>query len=130
MRRILVLLFVCFASLAIGQLGGKAIKKKATNLPTQQHQVALTWTQSSGPGTITGNNVYRCTGNACTNYAVLYSSSTPIVTYTDTTVVAGSTYTYVVTALAGIEESAYSNQFVGVIPTPPSAPTGLTGTSQ
>lgn len=92
------------------------------------HQVLLNWTQSTGSG-ITGNNVYR--GTASGAETLLYSSNTPITTYTDAGITNGATYYYKVTAVSAGGESGFSNEIGPLsIPTPPPAPTGLTGTIQ
>lgn len=90
------------------------------------HSVTLSWTQSTSTG-VTTNNVYRATTSGGP-YAVIYSSAAPATTYTDNSVASGSTYYYVVTALVGSEESAYSNQVTAVIPANPNPPTGLNAT--
>jgi fibronectin type 3 domain-containing protein len=89
---------------------------------------ALVWTQSDSIGVLaaTSNCVYR--GATAGNYTLpaLYCSTTPITTYTDLTVVAGTTYHWAVTARdAAGKESQYSNDFVATIPPNPDAPSGL-----
>jgi hypothetical protein len=81
-----------------------------------QHQVALSWTASSSP--VMGYNVYRGT-QAGGPYTLLNTEIVTADTFTDTTVVSGLTYFYVVTAVnnAGVE-SVFSNEVVAVIPTP------------
>jgi fibronectin type 3 domain-containing protein len=65
-----------------------------------------------------GYNVYRGTQSGGP-YAVLNSSPNPSTSFTDSTVQAGSTYYYVVTAVDSTgTESAYSNQAQAVVPTP------------
>jgi fibronectin type 3 domain-containing protein len=77
----------------------------------------LGWTASTSTG-VTGYNVYR--GNASGGpYTVLNSSLVGSLTYTDSTVQAGQTYFYVVTAVDSTgAESTYSTQASGAIPTP------------
>jgi fibronectin type 3 domain-containing protein len=127
MKKLVFIFFAFFAVASQAQLAVKVQRKGSPDNPTQ-HQVALTWTQSTTPG-ITSNNVYRGTASGGP-YSLIYSSSTAITAYTDTAVTGGSTYYYVVTALIGSEESGYSNQFQATIPVAPAAPTGLTGTAQ
>jgi hypothetical protein len=80
-----------------------------------QHSVALSWTASSSPN-IDGYNIYR-SGTSGGPYSKLNSSLNPGTTYTDSTVVDGSTYYYVTTAVnSGSQESAYSNQAQAIIP--------------
>jgi fibronectin type 3 domain-containing protein len=129
MKKVVFILIFIAAAAAAGQaqLAAKVQRKVIPDSPTQ-HQVALTWTQSTTAG-VTGNNVYRGAASGGP-YSLIYGSATPITAYTDTSVTGGSTYYYVVTAFIGSEESAYSNQFQATIPVAPAAPTGLTGTAQ
>lgn len=79
----------------------------------------------SGPAP-TGYNFYRGTVSGGPYIVVGPNQST--CSYTDTTVQFLTTYYYVVTALSGSLESAYSNQATAVIPANPvpNPPTGLT----
>jgi hypothetical protein len=80
----------------------------------QPHSVLLTWSPSTS--TIAGYNVYRSTvsGN---QYNKLNSTLVPIVTYSDTTVVNGTTYFYVTTAVdSSGTESIFSNEVSAAIP--------------
>jgi len=126
-KKFAIIAIILVAAVSQAQLTVKVQRKITPDAPTQ-HQVALTWTQSTTPG-ITSNNVYRGTTSGGP-YSLIYSSTTPITAYTDTSVVGGDTYYYVVTALIGSEESGYSNQFQANIPVAPAPPTGLTGTVQ
>ncbi|WP_446744408.1 choice-of-anchor D domain-containing protein [Silvibacterium acidisoli] len=81
------------------------------------HEVTLNWTPpSSTPVPVAGYNVYRATGTS-TAYARINTSTIVQPTYVDTTVVAGSTYSYVVKSMAsaGLESAASNNTNV-VIP--------------
>ena len=65
-----------------------------------------------------GYNVYRGTQSGGP-YAVLNSAADASTTYTDSTVQAGQTYYYVVTAVdSSGNESVNSNQAQAVVPTP------------
>jgi hypothetical protein len=107
---------------AAGVSGTLTITSDATNSPTNEsltgtgiHAVDLLWvpdlTQPSGV-TVTGYNVYRQTAPGCSGTTVGKTILTgspvavPATTFTDTAVVSGQTYCYVVTALAGSVESA------------------------
>ena len=90
-----------------------------------QHSATLNWTQSITPG-LTGNNVYRGTTTGGPYTLITATPINPTTTYVDFTVSAATTYYYVVTALVGVEESAYSNQITAVIPTTTASPTNLT----
>lgn len=76
--------------------------------------VALTWTENSSG--VVGYNVYRSTISGG-SYSLLNSSPVTSSSYTDNTVVTGSTYYYVATAVnSSGEQSSYSNQATAVIP--------------
>ena len=100
----------------------------AQNGPTQ-YQVLAKFTQSTMTG-VTANCIYRSTGAATKPVPpALYCSTTPITSYTDTTVAAGTTYVYAVTAKVGTAESGYSALATAPVPANPSAPTGPTTTT-
>jgi fibronectin type 3 domain-containing protein len=86
-------------------------------------QVSLSWTGSAGA---TSYNVYRSTTSG-SGYAMIATSATT--NYTDTTVINGTTYYYVVTAVNANGESGYSNEASATPQPPPPAPTGLTATA-
>jgi hypothetical protein len=87
-----------------------------TGTPAAQHNVGLSWSASTS--TVIGYNVYRGTQSGGP-YVAITSAADASTTYTDSTVLAGSTYYYVVTAVDGSgNESTYSNQAQAVIPTP------------
>jgi hypothetical protein len=72
-----------------------------------KRKVMLTWTQSTSTG-ITQNRIYRAATSAGPFTAIaLIGANTG---YTDTQVVSGTTYYYVVTALRGSQESGPSTQ--------------------
>ena len=115
-----------FAPTAAGLMSGSvSIASNATNSPSTitvsgtgvsvtPYSVALSWTASTS--TVTGYNVYRGTTSGGP-YAQLNSSSFTAVNYTDSTVTAGVTYYYVVTAVNSSNvESTDSNQATAVIP--------------
>lgn len=80
------------------------------------HNVVLTWTASSSP--VAGYNVYRGTQSGGP-YTKLNSSLVSGTTFTDSSVVSGNTYYYVVTAVDSLgQESALSNEAQAVIPIP------------
>lgn len=84
--------------------------------------VVLTWVQSTSPN-VTANNVYRAPVSSGP-WNPVHNSASPIVTWTDTNVVLGQTYCWVVTALANGYESPHSNYRCKTITT--MAPTKLT----
>jgi hypothetical protein len=79
-----------------------------------QHSVALTWTASTS--TVAGYNVYRSTVSG-SGYTKINSSLVVSANYTDSTVLSGTTYFYVTTAVdSSGTESAYSNEVSAAIP--------------
>jgi hypothetical protein len=94
--------------------------------PTPVPSVVLTWVQSTGPGTITTNNVYRCTQTsttACVPAPPAIATVTPAATtYTDKAVAISTTYVYAVTASSTVGEGAYSNTVTAVVPAAPVTP--------
>ena len=78
--------------------------------------VDLSWTASTS--TVVGYNIYRGTVSGGP-YVKLNATAVSGTSYTDTGVVAGQLYYYVVTAVdsSGVE-SVYSNQASATIPTP------------
>ena len=78
------------------------------------HTVALTWDASTS--SVIGYNVYRGTQPGGP-YQKLTSSLEPNTTYTDESVLSGTTYYYVTTAVNSSQvESTYSNQAQAVVP--------------
>ena len=88
-----------------------------TGVPPAQHSVSLSWNASTSQN-VTGYNIYRGvkSGGPYSKINPVLNAST---VYTDTTVVDGQTYYYVVTAVnSSNQESGYSNQAQAVIPPP------------
>ena len=87
-----------------------------TGMAAPQHHVDLSWSASAS--TVSGYNIYRSTTSGG-GYVKLNSSLNVGTGYTDNSVVAGSTYFYVTTAVdSSGTESSYSNQVQTIIPTP------------
>jgi hypothetical protein len=118
---------VTFAPSATGSATGTAtLTSNAANSPIKislsgaaaqavQHSVSLTWTDAA---TVAGFNVYQAIVSGGL-YTKLTSSLVASPNYTDTTVKAGQTYYYVVTAVdSNGMESIYSTPASAVIPTP------------
>jgi fibronectin type 3 domain-containing protein len=81
------------------------------------HSVSLSWTASTSPNVV-GYYIYRGTtpGGA---YLRLNPTLVPGTNYVDTSVQAGQTYYYVCTAMdSSSNESAYSNEASGAVPSP------------
>lgn len=127
---LLVSLVVLFSPVVLGQKKG-GLKATAT-----AHSVSLTWVQGVAPNCtptacpVTSNTVYR--GTTSGGETLLSTSTTPIVAYTDTTVVGGLTYFYKVSATNINGEGPRSVEVSATIPNPlpPAAPTGLTAVPQ
>jgi hypothetical protein len=87
------------------------------------HASHLNWTASSTP-TVTSYNIYRATTLAgpytqiASLVLALTSCSGTSCTWTDTSVTAGQTYYYEVTAVAVLVESAPTSPVQGTIPSP------------
>jgi len=80
------------------------------------HAVSLTWKASTS--TVIGYNIYRGTRSGGP-YALINTSPEASADYSDTSVKAGTTYYYVVTAVNSKNaESVYSNQAVARVPSP------------
>lgn len=120
---------VTFTPASSGSASGTlTFASNATNSPAQiavsgsatapaSHSVDLAWAASSGSGVV-GYNIYRATKTGGP-YTKINSSMNVDTTFTDSTVVAGTTYFYVVTAVDGSgTESAYSNEAKAVVPSP------------
>lgn len=110
-----VTLTIQFAPSALGgDPGTVSIASSAAGSPVtisltgESHQVQLTWTASASSG-VTGYYVYR--GTQSGQYAKVNASAPASGTqFTDTTVAAGTTYYYVITAVdSSGTESSYSS---------------------
>lgn len=118
---------VTFDPLAVGTSTGRvSFISDASNSPTSetltgsgaalQHSVGLSWSPSTS--TVAGYNVYRGTQTGGP-YTRLNASVQAGTTYTDSGVLSGATYFYVVTAVdSSSQESAFSNEATAVIPIP------------
>ncbi len=115
-----------FSPTATGSVAGTiSIVSNATGSPATvtlsgtgvvQHTVSLSWIASTS--TVAGYNVYRSTTSG-SGYVKINSSLVTGLTYTDSTVISGTTYFYVTTAAdSSGNESAFSNQATAVIPIP------------
>ena len=80
-----------------------------TATPAVQHSVALNWTASPSAA-VTGYNLYRSTVSGVA-YAKINSAAVTTLAYTDSTVLNGTIYYYVATAIdASGDESVFSNE--------------------
>jgi hypothetical protein len=98
------------ASISVSGDGVTSTPAPPSRMP---HSVALSWGASNS--SVSGYRVYRDDGSGLSPL----TSVIPDLTYTDTTVVSGSTYHYAVTAVDALGgESPFSNEATAVIPTP------------
>lgn len=120
-------------ALAIGQGSGSTV-----TLPgASSFVVDLSWTAStscSSTDTCT-YAPYRMAASSCpttltgtTGWTALTATAAQATTDVDSSVVAGTTYIYVVEAVQGTANSGPSNCIVVAVPNAPAAPTGLSGT--
>ena len=86
------------------------------------HSATLQWVQGTvlqGACTVTSNKIYR--GNSSGTETLLATTSGPTTSYSDTTVSAGRTYFYKVSAVNCDGESPLSNEVSATIPHKPAA---------
>ncbi len=86
----------------------------ASGVPAGDHAATVSWDASSS--VVDGYFVYRSTNGG--PYTRLNSTEETGLSYTDSSVVAGQTYSYVVTAINNSGESGYSDPETATIPTP------------
>jgi fibronectin type 3 domain-containing protein len=85
-----------------------------TATPQTAHSVALTWKTSTS--TVSGYNAYRSTVSGGP-YTKINPSLVAVLNYTDSTVLNGTTYYYVTTAVdSSGNESTFSNEVPAAIP--------------
>jgi len=118
---------ITFAPQIAGAASGSlSFVSNASNSPTSEtligtgrqaelHSVALSWDAS--PSQVVGYNVYRGVIPGGPYMSKLTSTLQPTTTFVDDTVVPGTTYYYVATAVdQDSVESVYSNQITAVVP--------------
>ena len=104
-----------------------------TGTATSSTSVSLTWNASTDNVGVTGYRVFRCEGTTCTNFAQVGAPTGT--TFTNTGLNGGTVYRFAVKAIdAAGNLSAYSTTVnvttpAGADTTPPSVPSGLTGTA-
>ncbi len=94
-------------------LAGTGIVLASTT--STSHHASLSWGASTS--TVDGYNVYRSSASGGP-YTRINATTLTVLTFDDTTVVAGQTYYYVVTATTAGVESTYSNEVQAVVPSP------------
>jgi Abnormal spindle-like microcephaly-assoc'd, ASPM-SPD-2-Hydin len=116
---------VIFSPTAVGSfMGNVSIVSNAAGSPNNEplsgtgiHGVDLTWTASTSPG-VTGYDVYRGTSSGGESKTPLNTAPVSSTSYVDESVTAGTTYYYVVTAVANGTQSADSNEASATVPSP------------
>lgn len=101
-----------------GNSHGLQVRLKAT-----AHSAVLSWTEptlGSGVPAVTSYSIYRGTTAGGEGTTPLASSTTT--SYTDATVVAGTTYFYEVAAVNSSGTSGVSNEVSGTVPNPIAPP--------
>jgi fibronectin type 3 domain-containing protein len=125
--RILLGLLPAFAFLACGGARAQGVPAGTA------HSVTVTWLAPSpvgGSGTVGGYNIYRSLATPV-NYAKVNTALNAGLAYTDTTVAAGTGYTYCVTTVDTLgEESACSTPATANVPANPNAPSAITTTTK
>jgi tripartite motif-containing protein 71 len=94
-------------------------------------QINLIWADNSANET--GFQIERCEGEGCTTFAQIASLQANVSSYANTSLTAGTTYTYRVRAYNAAGNSDYSNTTgattEGLAPALPAAPSALTATA-
>jgi hypothetical protein len=115
-----------FAPTKAGAVNGNVtVASNATNSPINiavtgdgvaaaAHTVSLDWAKSSS-ASVTGYDVFRGTVSGGP-YTEIGSTSAAVLDYNDATVQANVEYFYVVTSVAGSEQSGYSTQVAVSVP--------------
>lgn len=98
----------------------------AVFLTLASHSVQLQWQDTTNPPATTSYNVYRSPNFCPMQIWTKIVGGLTVKTYTDTAVLAGTTYCYVVRCSDGTYESVDSNAALAQVPADAVAPTGLT----
>jgi titin len=91
-------------------------------------RIDLTWTDNSNNED--GFKIERCQGSGCTNFTQIDQVAAGIISYSNTGLTSGMTYTYRLRAFNGGGDSSYSNTASATTSTPPpAAPLNLAATA-
>lgn len=94
--------------------GNPQVALNGTGVVASSHTAKLTWNASGSGKTVAGYNVYRSTTSGSGYQRLAFTNQ---LTFTDATVVSGTTYYYVVTAVTAYgTESSYSTEAAASIP--------------
>ncbi|HEY3309491.1 MAG TPA: DUF2341 domain-containing protein [Desulfuromonadaceae bacterium] len=97
-----------------------------TATPVNTTQINLAWLDNTTGET--GFRIFRCTGAGCINFTEIGSVLENVVTYSDTTVAAGTSYSYKILSYKTADwQSAFSLSASAITPSP-ATPSGLTAT--
>ena len=96
----------------------------ALSLADPGPRIRLAWTNPAA-SSANANEIQRCTGLACTNFAVVATVAANATSFVDATATAGATYNYTLRAANGVGYSAFSNTVERAIPALPVASTLL-----
>ncbi len=103
----------------------------ATVSMAQPHSATLTWVASATDATHDAPSSYNVKRAAVSGGPYATVGSATATTYVDSTVLAGTTYFYVVTAVNSGGESVPSSQVTCTVPkSAPNPPTGLSAVTQ
>src|SRR5205807_4608736 len=93
-------------------------------------QINLSWTAplNNGGSAITGYEIERSTDGGTTWSTIQSNTGSTSTTYSDTGLVASTSYTYQVSAINLVGTSSPSNTSSATLSVPPDAPTGVTAT--
>jgi len=113
-RKLILMMSLAVLGIGLAGCGGKTPTAPAAGV--QPHSVTLTWDASVSP--VSGYHVYRAT-NPSAPPGLLGVTPVGTTQYVDSTVEAGHTYFYVVTAFDSANtESELSNEISVTIPAP------------
>ncbi|HSX42846.1 MAG TPA: LamG-like jellyroll fold domain-containing protein [Candidatus Saccharimonadales bacterium] len=118
-------------AVAVSTLADTAAPSVPANLSLQvlsSTQITVSWSASTDNVGVTGYHLYRCTGAACTNFALI--NTTTVTPVQDPGLTAGTTYAYTVSAFdAAGNESARATPLQASTPAPDNTPPAISMTA-
>lgn len=111
-----------YSSIAVASTRSAAAPAALAASQVSATRIDLAWTDNASNET--GFRIERCTGAGCSNFAAVDSVAANVVTYQNSGIAAGASYTYRVRALNSVAASTPSNTATATT-SAPSAPTGL-----
>ena len=97
-----------------------AVPSNLTAIPFNATEIDLTWTDNSNNEA--GFKIERCTGSGCNNFVQIATVGANVTSYSNTGLLASTTYTYRVRAYNAGGDSAYSNTAFATTLAPPALP--------